>query len=127
MKSSDIIASIGVIILLIAFMLNLYKRLPATSRLYSLMNFIGAGLCCYASWMVSFYPFIILEGVWAFVALVSLFKVSRGTSADWSYFVPFHVKHGEKMLGKSNVMLFVAGPGGAKRRQRRQTSARRCC
>ena len=82
MKLSDIIASIGVIILLIAFLLNLYKRLSANSKAYTSMNFIGAGLCCYASWMVRFYPFIILEGVWAFVALVSLFKVSRGTSGD---------------------------------------------
>ena len=82
MKLSDIIASIGVIILLIAFLLNLYKRLPAESKTYSLMNFIGAGICCFASWMVSFYPFVILEGVWAFVALVSLFKVPRGTSGN---------------------------------------------
>ena len=80
MKLSDIIASIGVIILLIAFLLNLYKKLSADSKVYSLMNFIGAGICCFASWMVSFYPFVILEGVWGFVALVSLFKVPRGTS-----------------------------------------------
>lgn len=82
MKLSDIIASIGVIILLIAFLLNLYKKLPAESKTYSLMNFIGAGICCFASWMVSFYPFVILEGVWGFVALVSLFKVPRGTSGN---------------------------------------------
>ena len=80
MKLSDIIASIGVIILLIAFLLNLYKRLPAQSRAYSLLNFVGAGICCFASYMISFYPFVILEGIWAFVALVSLFKVPRGTS-----------------------------------------------
>jgi hypothetical protein len=82
MKISDIIASIGVIILLIAFLLNLYRKLPAESKAYSLLNFIGAGICCFASWMVSFYPFVILEGVWAFVALVSLFKVPRGTSGN---------------------------------------------
>ena len=80
MKLSDIIASIGVIILLIAFLLNLYKKLPSDSKLYSLLNLTGAGICCFASWMVSFYPFVILEGVWGFVALVSLFKVPRGTS-----------------------------------------------
>ena len=82
MKVSDIIASIGVIILLIAFMLNLTKKMKADSKAYASLNFIGAGLCCYASWMVKFYPFILLEGVWALVALVSLFKVPRGTSAD---------------------------------------------
>jgi hypothetical protein len=82
MKLSDIIASIGVIILLVAFFLNLNKRLSADSKAYILMNFIGAGICCYASYMVRFYPFVILEGIWAFVALISLLKVSRGTSAD---------------------------------------------
>ena len=82
MKFSDIIASLGVIILLIAFLLNLTKKMIADSWAYSLLNFIGAGLCCYASWMVKFYPFILLEGVWSLVALVSLFKVPRGTSAD---------------------------------------------
>ncbi len=80
MKLSDIIASTGVIILLIAFLLNLYKRLPADSKTYSLLNFIGAGMCGFASYMIKFYPFVLLESIWAFVALISLFKVPRGTS-----------------------------------------------
>jgi len=80
MKISDILASIGVIILLVAFLLNLYKKLPADSKIYAIMNFIGAGICCLSSWLISFYPFIVLEGVWAFVALLSLFNVPRGTS-----------------------------------------------
>jgi cytochrome bd-type quinol oxidase subunit 2 len=79
MKLSDIIASIGVIILLIAFLLNLYKKLSADSKAYALLNFIGAGTCGFASYMISFYPFV-LESIWAFVALISLFKVPRGTS-----------------------------------------------
>jgi len=74
MKISDIIASIGVIILLIAFLLNLYKKLSADSKKYSLMNFIGAGICCYASFMVKFYPFVILEGIWAIFGFISLLK-----------------------------------------------------
>ncbi len=79
MKTSDYIASVGVIILLIAFLLNLFKRIEAESKLYALMNFIGAGLCGYSSYLISFYPFVILEGIWAFVALLSLLKVPRGT------------------------------------------------
>jgi hypothetical protein len=79
MKTSDIIASVGVIILLIGFMLNLFKKIKPESKAYALMNFIGAGLCGYSSYLISFYPFVILEGIWAFVALVSLFKVPRGT------------------------------------------------
>jgi hypothetical protein len=80
MKTPDLLASIGVIVLLIAFLLNLYKRISAQSVLYKLMNFIGAGICCFSSYLISFYPFVILEGVWAFVALISLFNVPRGTS-----------------------------------------------
>ena len=80
MKGADILASIGVIILLIAFLLNLYKKLPAHSTVYKLLNFLGAGICCIASYLISFYPFVVLEGAWSFVALLSLFNVPRGTS-----------------------------------------------
>ena len=80
MKTPDILASIGVIILLIAFLLNLYKKMPAQSTAYKSMNLIGAGICCFSSYLIRFYPFVALEGVWAFVALLSLFNVPRGTS-----------------------------------------------
>ncbi|MDB5003669.1 MAG: hypothetical protein JWQ34_1894 [Mucilaginibacter sp.] len=79
MKLSDVIASLGVIILLIAFLLNLYKRTPANSRLYTAMNFIGAAMCGISSYMISFYPFVVLEGIWAGFALASFFNVPRGT------------------------------------------------
>jgi len=80
MKTPDILASVGVIILLIAFLLNLYKKMPAQGTVYKIMNFVGAGICCFSSYLIRFYPFVLLEGVWAFVALVSLFNVPRGTS-----------------------------------------------
>jgi hypothetical protein len=80
MKTPDILASIGVIILLIAFLLNLYKKLTAQSKLYAFLNLSGAGICCLSSYLISFYPFVVLEAVWAFVALLSLFNVPRGTS-----------------------------------------------
>ncbi|MHB8206128.1 CBU_0592 family membrane protein [Mucilaginibacter sp.] len=78
MKESDIIATTGVVILLIAFLLNL----PANSTPYTLMNFIGAGLCGYSSYLIKFYPFVVLETIWALFALASLIKVSRGTSGN---------------------------------------------
>ena len=80
MSIPDILASVGVIVLLIAFLLNLYKKMPAQSRGYKTMNFIGAGICCFSSYLIRFYPFVILEGVWAIVAFLSLFNVPRGTS-----------------------------------------------
>lgn len=81
MKLSDILASIGVIVLLIGFLLNLFDKIKAESKLYALLNFVGAGICCYASFLIRFYPFVVLEAIWGIVALTSLFKVPRGTSA----------------------------------------------
>ena len=80
MKTSDIIASLGVVILLIAFLLNLYKKVPAESRTYTLLNFVGAATCGFASFLIKFYPFVVLESIWALFALVSFFNVPRGTS-----------------------------------------------
>lgn len=77
MKLSDMIASLGVTILLIGFLLNLYKKISAESRTYSILNLVGAGMCGISSYMISFYPFVILESVWAFVAAISLFKSFR--------------------------------------------------
>lgn len=80
MTIPDFIASVGVLILLVGFMLNLYKKLSAESKTYAWLNFVGAGLCGYSSYMIKFYPFVLLECVWALVALISIIKVSRGTS-----------------------------------------------
>ena len=80
MSTSDIIASLGVIILLIAFLLNLYKKVPAESRIYTALNFVGAAMCGLSSYMIKFYPFVVLESIWAAFALFSFFKVPRGTS-----------------------------------------------
>ncbi|MGN6396298.1 MAG: CBU_0592 family membrane protein [Mucilaginibacter sp.] len=82
MKFPDILASIGVIILLVAFLLNLYRKLSAKDKIYALMNFIGAGICCYSSYLIKFYPFVVLEAVWSLVALLSLFNVPRGTTGN---------------------------------------------
>ena len=82
MKLSEILASVGVIILLVAFLLNLYKKLSAGSKIYGFLNLIGAGICSFASYMIHFYPFVVLEGTWAFIALLSLFNVPRGTSGS---------------------------------------------
>jgi hypothetical protein len=74
MKASDIIASVGVSILLLAFLLNLFNKIPSDSKLYAFLNLIGAGMCCYSSYLIRFYPFVILEGVWGFVAILSLIR-----------------------------------------------------
>ena len=66
--------SLGVAILLVAFILNMLKIIGTESLSYLLLNFIGAGIACFASWLIPYFPFVILEGVWAVVSLVSLVK-----------------------------------------------------
>jgi hypothetical protein len=73
---SEIVGSIGVAILLIAFFLNLFQYLPQNRRSYAVMNLIGAGMSCYASWLINFLPFVVLEGTWAMVAAASLLRKS---------------------------------------------------
>lgn len=72
MSYSSIIGSIGVTLLLAAFFLNLFRYISQDSRLYLLLNIIGAGLSCYASILISYWPFVILEGCWTVVALAAL-------------------------------------------------------
>jgi hypothetical protein len=70
-----IIGSIGVGLLLLAYLLNLFKRASQNSRLYTMLNVVGAGLACYSSYLISFVPFIILEGVWFTVSAIALIKL----------------------------------------------------
>jgi len=73
-SGADAIGSAGVALLLLAFALNLAGRLEAASRLYQGMNLLGAGLACWASWRIGFWPFVVLEGTWAAVAASALLR-----------------------------------------------------
>lgn len=62
----------GVALLLVAFLLNLARVLRSDGYLYMTLNLLGAALACYSSYLIRFVPFIILEGVWAAVALAAI-------------------------------------------------------
>jgi hypothetical protein len=81
MDTSTLVGSLGVALLLIAFFLNLIKRLPQDSMGYIVLNVVGAGLACYASWLIGFLPFVVLEGTWSLVAAVALFRRFRADPA----------------------------------------------
>jgi len=71
---ANLIGSIGVALLLGAFVLNLAKRLTTSAPTYSLLNLVGASLACYSSYLINFLPFVVLEGVWALAALGALLR-----------------------------------------------------
>ena len=74
MNFTDWTGTIGVALLLIAFLLNLNNTIQKEGYTYLLLNVVGAGLACFASVLLDYWPFIILEGCWTLVSLLSLFK-----------------------------------------------------
>jgi hypothetical protein len=75
--TSLLIGSIGVGLLLLAFGLNLVKRLSESSRVYLGMNVVGASMAAWYAFEGNTIPFVILELVWALVALVRLIMVIK--------------------------------------------------
>lgn len=82
MTLADWIGSVGVSILLIAFLLNLLKKIAQDSVVYVSMNLLGALLAGLASVMIHYTPFIILEAAWVLVSLVTLISILRKPTAE---------------------------------------------
>lgn len=80
MSFNDIIGTIGVGLILLAYFCNIFSFIPKEGKLFFLMNIIGAGLACYASLLINYWPFVILEGVWTLVSVIGLIKTSLKTN-----------------------------------------------
>jgi hypothetical protein len=74
---AGVAASIGVFLLLLAFALNLAGKLERRSLTYQSLNIVGAALSCLAAVLISFWPFVVLEGCWALVACVAVINGFR--------------------------------------------------
>ena len=77
MQMVDIINSAGVSLILIAFFLLTLKYVTQDSKVYLLLNIVGAGLACYGAWMMGSIPFVVLEATWVVVSFIGLFKSSK--------------------------------------------------
>lgn len=75
--SPVIVGSIGVGLLLLAFVLNLAQRITEQSAVYLLLNLLGAGLAAWYAWDSRLIPFLILESVWGTFALVRLLLLAK--------------------------------------------------
>jgi len=74
MNTVDWIGFVGVFQILLAFILNIFGKLDRKDLAFILLNLVGAGMACLASILMGYLPFIILEGVWTFVSLISLIR-----------------------------------------------------
>ena len=77
MSASQIIGSIGVALLLIAFFMNSFGMLASDSRAYQAMNVAGAAISCYASYLIGFVPFVVLEATWCAAAVAAMISRRR--------------------------------------------------
>lgn len=71
------IGTLGVGLLLAAFVLNGTGVVETRSRSYLALNAVGAGLACWASVLLGFLPFVVLEAVWCAAALAGLARRRR--------------------------------------------------
>jgi hypothetical protein len=63
-----------VALLLVAFVLNLFGFVSQSSRAYQLLNTAGAAVTCYASILIGFVPFVVLEAIWCAAGVVALVR-----------------------------------------------------
>jgi len=77
MNTVDWIGFIGVFQILLAYLLNVMGKVDHKDLSFILLNLIGAGMACLSSVLLNYLPFIILEGVWTLISLISLFRYRR--------------------------------------------------
>lgn len=77
MGYNDWIGTIGVGLILLAYFMNTAKLLPADGKLFFVLNIIGAATACYASFLIDYWPFVILEGTWTLVSIYGLMKAMK--------------------------------------------------
>ena len=73
----DWIGFIGVFQILLAYFLNIIGKISNTHIAFILLNLVGASMACLASILINYWPFIILEAVWALVSLYALFNYKK--------------------------------------------------
>lgn len=77
MQLTDWIGTLGVGLILAAYFCSTFHWIGAHSRLYFILNTTGALLACLASWLIAYWPFVILEGTWTVVSLMGWIKAKE--------------------------------------------------
>lgn len=81
----DLFGGLGFVLLLIAFFMNLSKKIVRNTFVYNGLNFIGSLILLYYAYQIGSMLFVILEAVWAIISLVFLFRKTH-----------HHIKHRKK-------------------------------
>lgn len=79
MNFIDWIGFLGVFQILLAYCLNVIGKITNKHIAFISLNLVGASMACLASILLNYWPFIILEAVWALVSLYSLLKLKKSS------------------------------------------------
>jgi hypothetical protein len=74
MNYNDSIGTFGVSLILLAYFLTVFGLLTNKNKIFYQLNIMGAVLACYASWLILYWPFVVLEGVWCLISVIGLLK-----------------------------------------------------
>ncbi|WP_100611636.1 CBU_0592 family membrane protein [Confluentibacter lentus] len=77
MELTDWIGFLGVSQILLAYFLNVIGKVSNKSLVFILLNVVGAAMACFASILLKYWPFIILEGVWTLVSIYALLNLKK--------------------------------------------------
>lgn len=77
MNAIDWVGFVGIFHILLAYILNVIGKIKNNDLIFILMNLVGASMACIASILMEYIPFIVLEGVWTIVSLISLIKYKK--------------------------------------------------
>ncbi|RYY41419.1 MAG: hypothetical protein EOO08_02080 [Chitinophagaceae bacterium] len=76
MELNEWIGSVGVALVLIAYFLNAWGKLSLNGT-YFFLNTLGGALSCAAALMISYWPFVVLEGIWTVVSAVGWWRATH--------------------------------------------------
>jgi hypothetical protein len=73
---------VGALLILSAFAAAQFGYLDVHSRVYLVLNLVGAATLTVLAWLEDQWGFLLLEGVWSIVSLVALVRVLRGEPSE---------------------------------------------
>jgi membrane-bound ClpP family serine protease len=71
-SGDQVLQIVGALLILAGFILSQMKRLDASSYQYLILNLVGAAILAVLAFQAGRWGFVLLEGVWALVALGGL-------------------------------------------------------
>lgn len=74
---ADLVGFTGVLLLLLAYFMQLSNVIKKDSNWYIVLNIVGAALSCLASILIRYIPFVILEFTWMLVSFFPLLQRSK--------------------------------------------------